>query len=466
MSKNANGAAKSVGEAEAKSVGEAEASTIINVAPTERQVAEPFLETISRLAAEDALGIPATVVAPTAWQVAEPFLETISRLAAQDHALGIPETWLARLIKRAPERAAELYKKAGLVDDAVAAGMIEDWKTVRFGMDGLDWANETLRWVAGVCRDSGIFLGVVGAGLYQHPPAEPPSTAYNESALDRLVEHVAAEMRVIAKIPGSEVLDFAPAEPFEDNLWETFYDWAYHVIYDGGPGAKLIDDTKRDAVRLRTQLEKLHVHLDHAHMAFLREGRLLPWFSSLATCGCASFSPRFDPSTPGLDPRTLGGFDFNLLTYLTPSGLAHVTQMVSAFIEAIECIRGEKTGGKPPGVKRYPWLDVLISELEKLALFYGGKGFGLPSTRPQKGKIIRLLDKLRIYLKNDSELAWLMEFLPPPGKHPVSVYQRAIRQAREQHAHEKEEEREEQAREKEEEREQEAREAKTSEKSE
>jgi hypothetical protein len=442
MTKNANGAAKSVGEAEA--------STTTDVAPTAGQVSEPFLETISRLAAEDALGIPATDVAPTAGQVSEPFLETISRLAAEDHALGTPETWLACLIERAPEQAWELYKKAGL---GVAATMIEDWKTVRYGMDGLDWAIETVRWVARARRDSSIFGGVVGFPLYQHSSADdeepPPGAAYGESALDRLVEHVAAEMRAIAKIPGPEALDLTPWSFFETDLSDTFYGWAYSVAYDGGPPAKLLDEAKRDAVPLRAKLEKLHVHLNHAHMAFVREGRLLPWFHTLALCGC--FEPGFDPRTPRLDPRTLGDFDFKLLRYLTPSGLAHVTKMVSAFIEAIERIRGEKTGGKPLGVKRYPGLDALVSDLEKLALLYGGKGFGLPSTRPQKGKIIRLLDKLRIYLKNDSELAWLMEFLPPPGKHPVSVYQRAIREARELHA---------------EERERQAREAKTSEKSE
>jgi hypothetical protein len=372
-----------------------------------------------------------TDIAPTAWKAAEPFLAAISSLAAEEHEIGTAKAFLARMIERAPEKAAELYIKAGLVDEAEGARMIQDWKTEAYGMTAMDWAHETLRWVAHVSARSGRFIGVVGAGWYPHSFAgdqvPQPSSA---GPGDRLIEHLAAEMRGTAKIPKSEDLN---SFDFKENLWDVLRDWIYAAAYEAGPCAKLLDDTKRDAVRLRSRLEKLHLHLNQARLGFVREGRLFPPFN--ANCGCVRF---------GEHRGTQGDFELNVLEYITPSGLAHIMKMVSALIEASERICGEKTTGKPRGDRRYPGLDILVSDLEKLALFYGGRGFGLPSTSPPKGNIIRLLDRIRIYLKNDPELAWLAQFLPPPGKHPIAVYQRAIRDAREQHAREELEESEQQ----------------------
>jgi hypothetical protein len=195
-----------------------------------------------------------TDIAPTAWKVAEPFLAAISMLAAEDHEIGTAEAFLARMIERAPEKAAELYIKTGLVDEAEGARMIQAWKTGDHGMTALDWARETLRWIARVCARSGRFVGVVGAGWYQHSFAGDQGPQLSTAdPFDRLIEHVAAEMRGTAKIP--ELDDFNTFDS-KENLWDVLRDWIYAGAYEAGPCAKLLDDIKRDAVRLRSATRK------------------------------------------------------------------------------------------------------------------------------------------------------------------------------------------------------------------
>jgi hypothetical protein len=53
----------------------------------------------------------------------------------------------------------------------------------------------------------------------------------------------------------------------------------------------------------------------------------------------------------------------------------------------------------------------------------------MPS-KQQKGKIIFFLDWLRQYLQDDPELKPWAKLIPLPGRHPISMYQRAIRDAR------------------------------------
>jgi hypothetical protein len=54
----------------------------------------------------------------------------------------------------------------------------------------------------------------------------------------------------------------------------------------------------------------------------------------------------------------------------------------------------------------------------------------MPSTRPKKGRIIEMIDRLRKHLVDDPGFRWLAEFLPPPGTHPIWVYQLAIKEGR------------------------------------
>ena len=127
-----------------------------------------------------------------------------------------------------------------------------------------------------------------------------------------------------------------------------------------------------------------------------------------------------------------------MLDFTDKTTLAFATDAISMIIiKGIDSIRESldltSDAGKGPGrPQAFPGLECLIAEMERLALTFGGKGFGMPTTRPQKGRIIQMLDRLRKHLTNDPELVWLAEFLSAPGAHPVSVYQAAIKRSRSQ----------------------------------
>jgi hypothetical protein len=131
-----------------------------------------------------------------------------------------------------------------------------------------------------------------------------------------------------------------------------------------------------------------------------------------------------------------------MLDFTDKTTLAFATDAISMIIiKGIDSIRESldltSDAGKGPGrPQAFPGLECLIAEMERLALTFGGKGFGMPTTRPQKGRIIQILDRLRKYFIDDTGLSWLADFLPPPGKHPVSSYQRAIKQGRAEYAEE------------------------------
>src|SRR5205823_3246777 len=62
-----------------------------------------------------------------------------------------------------------------------------------------------------------------------------------------------------------------------------------------------------------------------------------------------------------------------------------------------------------------------------------GGGFGIPNKKLEKGRLIQALDLLRTLLAGSNHLRWLVEFLPAPGQHPLSVYEGAMMGVYKQH---------------------------------
>jgi hypothetical protein len=229
-----------------------------------------------------------------------------------------------------------------------------------------------------------------------------------ELAFKKVVEHVVADFRVLAKVPRpEEVTDILAREYLRDNhyvessLYGLLEDWADVIITEQPLPPDIIDllnETSRDAEALQRQLERLHLNL--VNKVNFR-------FQNQATLAFA------------------------------------IESMRMIIVKAIDEVR--KSLGLPPDISSSNFgkrgrprksisLEFLVEEMEHLALKVGSKGFGMPTTRPQKGRIIQMMDRLRMHLIDDPVLSWLADFLPAPGAHPVSVYQRAIKDMREEFA--------------------------------
>jgi hypothetical protein len=217
-------------------------------------------------------------------------------------------------------------------------------------------------------------------------------------SLKELAHYVSAEMTALAKVPKPEAI----------SLWYSFIEeslgsWIRGSVNDERSRVDLLNETKCAAVALREQLEKLHQHIEETHKIY---------FSNIR-----SFrdDPLSDPIRPG---------DGSVVLHLMPNAIARIGQWISVLIEGIDRANRKPRRGK------YPGLAQLVQDFEFLALFAGGKGFGLPTKYPAKGRIIQMLDRLRNYLKTNPEWESLAQFIPPPDRHPVSIYQRAVNRAR------------------------------------
>jgi hypothetical protein len=243
------------------------------------------------------------------------------------------------------------------------------------------------------------------------PPPYPANeflarVSAHELSVKRLVEKVAADFRVLAKVPKPEavvdplarenLLDEYYLESFLRGLLEDCMDLrADEQCAVPSDIISLLDNTKHDAVILQQQIEKLHSTLEERIKSDV-EARL--------------------------------AFGSEAMRMIVIDAIDRVRDSLG--LPRDMTIKRSKRRGRRPLPES---LKFLVAEMEYLALTLGSKGFGLPTTtRPQKGRIIQMLDRLRKHLTNDPELVLLAEFLPAPGAHPVSVYQDAIKRSRTQ----------------------------------
>jgi hypothetical protein len=84
---------------------------------------------------------------------------------------------------------------------------------------------------------------------------------------------------------------------------------------------------------------------------------------------------------------------------------------------------------RPLGAKKYPGLRELILALEKTAQELGG-AFAVHRKLGAKGSLVEALDWLRVRILSETDTKHLADFLPAPSRHPVAVYERVLRAAR------------------------------------
>jgi hypothetical protein len=222
-------------------------------------------------------------------------------------------------------------------------------------------------------------------------------------AVERLVEHSVSDFRELAKVPKPGAIPDSLELEVHEIFHELFDDWTHLLNEERVPPpgiVELFDTIRRDAVALQQQLEKLHSTLEDKTTLHPTENDTLP-------------------------------FAIDSMSLIVIKGIDRVKDALALPLD--RALESGKRRGRPP---TRPSLEFFVTEMERLALTFGGKGFGTPSTRPQKGRIIQMLDRLRKHLIDDPRLSWLADFLPPPGTHPVSVYQRAIKRGRAEYAEE------------------------------
>jgi hypothetical protein len=241
------------------------------------------------------------------------------------------------------------------------------------------------------------------------PPPYPANeflarVSAHELSVKRLVEKVAADFRVLAKVPKPE----AVVDPLaRENLLDEYY------------LERFLDELLEEWVRLRPDEERVPVPsditslLDNAkHNAMILQQQIEQLHSTLEERTESDVGARL-------------AFGSEAIRMIVIDAIDRVRNSLGLPRDSI-LNRGKRRGRRPLPES----LKFLVAEMEYLALTLGSKGFGLPTTRPQKGRIIQMLDRLRKHLTNDPGLAWLADFLPAPGAHPVSVYQAAIKKSR------------------------------------
>jgi hypothetical protein len=225
-----------------------------------------------------------------------------------------------------------------------------------------------------------------------------------------LVEKVARDFIALGKIPEQE----GTPDLFEVHIKSFIHDllesWTHAIVVNKKNGSlpsdiiDLLNKTKGLAVALHQHIDRLSLNLQDLSLN-----------SRTTAIAFAAESIRMIVIKEIDEVRRLLGLPIDV-----PDPLLKRAPLVSH-----NSFRRRR--GRP---RVYMSLAFLVHELECFALGFGGKGFGIPSTRPKKGRIIEMIDRLRKHLVDDADLAELADFLPAPGAHPISVYQLAIEEGR------------------------------------
>ena len=234
------------------------------------------------------------------------------------------------------------------------------------------------------------------------PPKSRPTLQH---AFEKLAEKVAQDFRALGKIPEQEVPPRQAELEISLNNFinEVLLEWG-RVIHDERPVRRdtvdALKKAKRSADVLKCNIDKLLLKLEEE----------THWKSeeAVAITGAAELIPK--------EINRIGKLLGIRLDDLPPDWAS--------------LVQPERRRGGRRREHTISALDFLISEMECFAWGFGGKGFATPSTRPKKGRIIEMIDRLRKHLVDDPGLRWLAEFLPASGTHPISVYQLAITKGR------------------------------------
>jgi hypothetical protein len=218
------------------------------------------------------------------------------------------------------------------------------------------------------------------------------------SRKEKLAEEACRQFAQFSKTPELTPLDVV-----------QIFSWWRQFTLPERPDLNILAKVKRDAASLNYLLEKLHYSCERAI--------------------------RMRASVIGKH-RAL-----ELLGNLAPSNIAHVMSQLSELAHAagdLEVFMKPSIPDRNPLQKQrrtritktYPGLGELVYFLEQGAQRAGGS-FSVHRKLGPKGSLIRALDWLRAHLVASGPPfeRWAID-IPPPGKHPVALYERVLKAAR------------------------------------
>jgi hypothetical protein len=182
----------------------------------------------------------------------------------------------------------------------------------------------------------------------------------------QLLGEISANLSQFGKIPASKAEDFESWVGFAlNNCWKDTTAHKRHALND------VIVDVRNKTTGLCRQLEKLRQHLEQP-------------INRSRTDEIAGVIEKLSTLTDHLRP-------------LAPRKPGKPRRELSTFVLVLQL-----------GVKKC-------------------NGRLTVDKRSHKGTLIQALDWLRAYCQTKPECAWVAKLIPPPGRHPVSTYERLLR---------------------------------------
>jgi hypothetical protein len=218
-----------------------------------------------------------------------------------------------------------------------------------------------------------------------------------------LGKDVCGEFAQFAKVPGLS------REAALDHVYDVLCDWIVRATFTNDVLWHQLSDVSRKTTTLHHSLKRLN--------------------QSLVETALDLENGKYD------DKYFL---DLSALEDLSASKIEMMCQELSALNKAAErlcalpasIVRSPlKMRRRPHDVEGYPGLDALVFALEESARLAGGR-FTVHRKLGAKGSLILMLDRLRNCLQTKPDLRRLAELIPVPGKHPVALYERALKEAR------------------------------------
>jgi hypothetical protein len=222
------------------------------------------------------------------------------------------------------------------------------------------------------------------------------------SNLQELAADVSAQFLQLGRIPDSD------AERYTEWMPLTLHEWLMDVMWAKQSSENrlhdLLPDVKHKAVALGRQLEDV---------------RRLLW-EAVARVGARFNGPHTtDPSACW--------YELYVCTNLDLAVADPTLEALGSLISALDRVTSRRPG-RSHGAKAFPGLSELVSQLEFCAQCCNGR-FTF-NKRHGKGTLIEAFNWLRAYCLSESTWKWLAPYLPPPNRHPLAVYETAMRAGR------------------------------------
>jgi hypothetical protein len=198
--------------------------------------------------------------------------------------------------------------------------------------------------------------------------------------------------------------ELAKAQEFSEDFSAALTSWVIYALDHDAYLERLLSNAKRTAAALRRSLQELHERLERTAWE-LENG------------------------------KQNADLDVDTFERLPPSEVANLIRRLSKLIAVADGLRARNVlsgplRGRHRGIKAYPGLRELIFLLEEAAQGCGG-AFTVHRKLGSKGTLVQAVDKLRdCFLSGHPDLKQLATFLPVPGTHPVALYERALKAAR------------------------------------